>query len=177
MEDVISVPVVGDEHRLTGSSEGSTTVTRVEEQAQEGPNKSTADKRQVDRDAVVDKEETLTTKEEKKDQVSSEEYESLEVKPSQESTELAAKKIDQTPSTQPGTSNMSVVECPNDYSTQTMKPGADNNAASNTEAQAVSAHRRENSSGSVDSSWSKVSEEELKADSEKGGMVSHFRSW
>ena len=178
MEDVIPVVGVGDEHRSTGSSEGSTTVTSVTELAQEGPNKSRVDERKVDGDAVVDviKEETLTTKEEQKCQVAVEECESLEVKPSQESTEVSAKKIDQTLSTQPGTTNIPVLECPNDSSTQTMKTGADNNATSNREAEAASAsaHRRDNSSGSVDSSWSKLSEEELKAYSEKGGMVSRF---
>lgn len=172
MEDVIPVVGVGDEHRSTGSSEGSTTVASVTELAQEGPNKSTVDERKVDGDAVVDviKEETLTTKEEQKCQVAVEECESLEVKPSQESTEVSAKKIDQSLSTQPSTSNKPVVECPNDSSTQTMKTGADNNATSNREAEAASAHRRDNSSGSVDSSWSKLSEEELKAYSEKGAV-------
>lgn len=173
MEDVSPVVDVRDEHRSTGSSEGSTTVTRAKDVAQEGPNKSTIDERKVDGDAVVDiiKEETLATKEEQKDQVSVEECESLEVKPSQESTEVSAKKIEQTLSTQPSTSNKPVLDCPSDSSIQTMKTGADNNATSNREVEAASAHRRDNSSGSVDSSWSKLSEEELKAYSEKGGMV------
>ena len=108
--------------------------------------------------------------------------ESLEVKgqqPPQETfiqkpAELPEKKTEQTSQHQPSKKEIEKSDDHQDSSLaeQSKKLAEDSASGKTAIAELQTLHKRENSSGSVDSSWSKLSEEELKANGDKEGMYS-----
>ena len=132
--------------------------------------------------ALEEQEETVSSTESNNDQGEStklSEGESLEVNNKQldlnDSAELEAQRTEQTPETQLGDLKTSHVEhrdtSPPSETSNTMTGGKSVDVTSIGGLQTAS-HKRDNSSGSVDSSWSKVSEEELKTcnNGDKEGM-------
>ncbi|XP_068748602.1 BSD domain-containing protein 1-like [Montipora capricornis] len=169
---IIAAQDVGFEDKVTGTGRGELTDAKRKELSVEVPGQSTAEPMEVARklpDVLVNQEETVTSKEENQSQDRIASEKALDAKGHvqllQELTDLAAGIIQQTSNTQPNTSNTSSFECPDGSTPETLKTVTEKIPDSGTLTASV--HRRDNSSGSVDSSWSKVSEEELKADSEK----------
>ena len=106
-------------------------------------------------------------------------FEVKEQQPSQEtfiyeSAELPAKKTEQTSQHQPNNQEREKSDDHHDPSLSEVSKMLEDNSARGKTAVAelqTTLHKRENSSGSVDSSWSKLSEEELKANGDKEGRL------
>lgn len=91
----------------------------------------------------------------------------------QEPAELPTKKTEQASQHQPNNKEMEKSGDHQDPSlAEQSKELAEDSAGDKTAiAELQTSHKRENSSGSVDSSWSKLSEEELKANGDKEGTL------
>ena len=91
----------------------------------------------------------------------------------QKPAELPAKKTEQTSQHQPSKKEIETSDDHQDPSQaeQSKKLTEDSASGKTTIAELQTLHKRENSSGSVDSSWSKLSEEELKANEDKEGTL------
>lgn len=91
----------------------------------------------------------------------------------QKPAELPVKEMEQTSQHQPNKEEMEKSDDHQDPSlAEQSKESAEDSATGKTAiAELQTLHKRENSSGSVDSSWSKLSEEELKANGDKEGTL------
>lgn len=91
----------------------------------------------------------------------------------QKPAELPVKEMEQTSQHQPNKKEMEKSDDHQDPSlAEQSKELAEDSATGKTAiAELQTLHKRENSSGSVDSSWSKLSEEELKANGDKEGTL------
>ena len=87
--------------------------------------------------------------------------------PSQEPTQLATERAEQTSNNQLDNFKTANKEREDVLQCEISKTSTDRISSSELQ---TTFHKRDNSSGSVDSSWSKVSEEELKASGEKEGV-------
>ena len=148
------------------------------EMVKEAPDEDNTEEADVDRQSAApleSQEKTATTTELIKDQGESEktrDSERLEVKDKedslQESDELLAKRTERTPQSQLTNPEMSSIQHKESSPSETLKiPTTDASSDEKSSDQLpTSTHKRDNSSGSVDSSWSKLSE----ANSDKEGM-------